>query len=124
MAMRAGLAAQCQAMRLADDLAAINRIGKLHVPGRDCLDFVTRLTMLSKLMTPRLDRTLHPFSVHARFAMCDRMDREDRGATPFRQKRETAGSSGIVVATQVIEQSLDLDFDLVVSDLAPIDLMI
>jgi CRISPR-associated endonuclease/helicase Cas3 len=62
---------------------------------------------------------------HARFAMGDRMEIERRvierfgkASTPDRRRGQ------ILVATQVIEQSLDLDFDLVITDLAPIDLLI
>lgn len=62
---------------------------------------------------------------HARFAMGDRQDIE---ATVLRRFGPASAASerkgGVLVATQVIEQSLDLDFDLMVTDLAPADLVI
>ena len=59
---------------------------------------------------------------HARFAMNDRLAIEDKVLKKFGRQGRRRG--GILVATQVIEQSLDLDFDFMVSDLAPIDLLI
>jgi len=60
---------------------------------------------------------------HARFAMADRQEREREVLERF-GKGEKRGRNAILIATQVIEQSLDLDFDLVISDLAPVDLLI
>ncbi len=62
---------------------------------------------------------------HARFALGDRLDIEGRVLDRFGLESGPEQRSGrILVATQVVEQSLDLDFDLMVSDLAPIDLLI
>ncbi len=62
---------------------------------------------------------------HARFAMGDRQRIEDRVLAHFGPASGPAQRSGtILIATQVVEQSLDLDFDALVSDLAPIDRLI
>jgi len=66
---------------------------------------------------------------HARYRFIERAEREKRvldhygkpgldGISPHRPLRS------VLVATQVIEQSLDLDFDLMVSELAPADLVL
>lgn len=61
--------------------------------------------------------------LHARFALCDRLDKEAALAQRFGKPGQ--GRAGrVLVATQVAEQSLDLDFDVMVSDLAPIGAMI
>ncbi|HMM72805.1 MAG TPA: CRISPR-associated helicase Cas3' [Rhodocyclaceae bacterium] len=58
---------------------------------------------------------------HARFALCDRLDIEARVLTQFGPESGPAERAGrLLLATQVVEQSLDLDFDLLVTDLAPI----
>lgn len=62
---------------------------------------------------------------HARFAMTDRQGIEaDVLARWGKEGRSDMPRNGILVATQIVEQSLDLDFDLAVTDLAPIDLLI
>lgn len=65
---------------------------------------------------------------HARFPADQRQRREDAVLKVFgpRVKGETGARSGrkLLIATQVAEQSLDLDFDLIATDLAPIDLLL
>lgn len=62
---------------------------------------------------------------HARFAMQDRIEIEQRAVERFGKSSTPQSRNGqILVATQVIEQSLDVDFDLMVSDLAPVDLLL
>lgn len=62
---------------------------------------------------------------HARFTLSDRHAIEREVLRRFGKGSSDADRAGwIVVATQVVEQSLDLDFDHMVADLAPIDLII
>lgn len=60
---------------------------------------------------------------HARFPFAWRDDIERRVLSRFGKDGQRPYKA-VVVATQVIEQSLDLDFDLMVSDLAPADLVL
>lgn len=62
---------------------------------------------------------------HARMALIDRFEVEERIVRLFGKGSDTRCRSGkVLVATQVIEQSLDLDFDSMITDLAPIDLIV
>ncbi len=61
---------------------------------------------------------------HSRFPQKWRMEIEQQVLNYFGKDRSNRPKKAILIATQVIEQSLDLDFDLLISDLAPIDLII
>ena len=62
---------------------------------------------------------------HARYAQIDRQQREKEVLARYGLDSGPQQRLGwLLVATQVVEQSLDLDFDLIVSDIAPVDLLI
>ena len=68
---------------------------------------------------------LDPLVFHARFAQADRQTREREVMALFGKTAVPAARAGrVLVATQVVEQSLDLDFDAMVSDVAPADLLV
>ncbi len=60
---------------------------------------------------------------HARFPAVYRQVHEDHVLALFGEGGDRSGRK-ILIATQVVEQSLDLDFDLIITDLAPIDLIL
>ncbi|MEQ1613697.1 MAG: CRISPR-associated helicase Cas3' [Hyphomicrobiaceae bacterium] len=66
-----------------------------------------------------------PVLLHARFAMGDRLDIEQNVRTTLGRGDQTGNRRRfVIVGTQILEQSLDYDVDAMVTDLAPIDLVI
>ncbi|EOV0677506.1 CRISPR-associated helicase Cas3' [Cronobacter dublinensis] len=61
---------------------------------------------------------------HSRFAFIDRAATELTTLYWFGKENADNRSGKIIISTQVIEQSIDIDLDYLISDLAPIDLLI
>jgi CRISPR-associated endonuclease/helicase Cas3 len=75
--------------------------------------------VLRSIASPDIDLEL----LHSQIPLDDRQQREDRLKSKYSRDGKRP-HKGIVIGTQVLEQSLDLDFDLMVSDLAPIDFLL
>ena len=73
-----------------------------------------------------LDADLELSLLHARFPFAARQSRERAAEDAFgpAEKATARPHAAILIGTQVLEQSLDLDFDLMVTDLAPVDLVL
>lgn len=112
---------------LADDEAVFKRLHATVVRG-GCAVWVrnTVADAVSAWRTWGADYPDYPITLfHARFALCDRLSigtqiNENFGPASTPETRR----GKLVIATQVVEQSLDVDFDDMVSDLAPIDLIV
>lgn len=61
---------------------------------------------------------------HSRFAFLDRQRIENQTLDVFGKNGHSQRAGKVIIATQVIEQSLDIDVDEMISDLAPVDLLI
>jgi CRISPR-associated endonuclease/helicase Cas3 len=75
---------------------------------------------LRVMAPPGVDLTL----IHSQFPLEDREAIETLIQERYGPGGARRPASGIVVGTQVLEQSLDLDFDVMVTDLAPVDLVL
>lgn len=61
---------------------------------------------------------------HSRFLAFDRAHNDNNLLLQYGKRGSAEQRQGVVVATQVVEQSLDVDFDIMVTDIAPIDLIL
>lgn len=59
---------------------------------------------------------------HARFSLLDRQVKENRALACFGKEGDRS-QGRILIATQVVEQSLDVDFDWLVTQICPVDLL-
>ncbi|WP_424214830.1 type I-E CRISPR-associated protein Cse1/CasA [Streptomyces sp. BI20] len=118
--------------RLEDDFTVLAELLKAELAGGGCA-LVVRNTVGRVLDTAAVLREhLGPENVtvtHSRFLASDRAVNDSDllrrfGPPPSDRSPSPRPSLHVVVASQVVEQSLDVDFDLLVTDAAPVDLVL
>ena len=62
--------------------------------------------------------------LHSRFPFFRRQKLEDHWLERLGKTRAAGGKGSILIATQVVEQSVDIDLDFIVTDLAPTDMLL
>lgn len=113
-----------------DSPEAILQTLKRELAGGGCAavihNTVRRVQETAAFLRVELDEDVEIIVAHSRFVAADRAVKDAEllkrfgapGLAPERPKKS------VVVASQVIEQSLDIDFDVMITDLAPIDLVL
>jgi CRISPR-associated endonuclease/helicase Cas3 len=122
--VRPGLARSVTVTRLADTDVAVERIVVAASTGAAVAWVRNTVDDAIVAMEALRARGLAPLLFHARFAMVDRLAIEAEVLRRFGRDSTGEARRCVLVATQVIEQSLDIDFDLLCTDLAPADLLI
>lgn len=68
--------------------------------------------------------TSHRGLIHSRFPQWQRQENEEAWMTFLGKDSRHRPSGSLLVATQIVEQSVDIDADYLITDLAPVDLLI
>lgn len=121
---------------LLGDAQGMARLALERVGNDGCLCVIVNTVNMSQAVYEELKRLAPDIPVllfHGRFLARDRQRIErtaldwfdKRSLLPVSDPRRTVRpKQAILVATQVVEQSLDLDFDEMISEIAPIDLLL
>lgn len=91
--------------------------------GAVIVNTVDRAQQLYTKLHDRLGSDVTLMLFHARYPADERSEREKAVLAIF-GKSGTRPARALLIATQVVEQSLDIDFDFLITDLAPVDLLL
>lgn len=108
--------------RLPDAATAISLARKMAEQGAAVLWIRNTVDDARESWAALRERGLEAHLVHSRFALQDRLTHEQTLLHHF--GKASHNRAGVVVATQIAEMSLDIDADVLISDLAPIDALI
>jgi CRISPR-associated endonuclease/helicase Cas3 len=90
-----------------------------------CVGWIRNTVADAMAAYERISKTISPTKItlfHARFALRDRLEKETQVLDSYGENSNQQNRQGrLMIATQVAEQSLDVDFDVLITDLAPID---
>ncbi|MER7987706.1 type I-E CRISPR-associated protein Cse1/CasA [Streptomyces noursei] len=122
-----GRRTQVMLERLDDDLDALaDRLEQELADGGCALvvrNTVDRVLATADVLRERLGNEAVTVT-HSRFLAADRAAKDADLLRRFGRAGQERPRRHVVVASQVLEQSLDVDFDLLVTDLAPVDLVL
>ncbi len=111
--------------------ADIGRLVRTQLARGGCAAIICNTVRRAQRLYQDLERELAGFCgednlmlFHARFPAAWREEIENKVLYRFGKDRRGRPTRSVLVATQVIEQSLDLDFDMMISDMAPVDLLL
>ena len=85
---------------------------------------VSRAQSIFERLQEKATTEIEVILFHSRFTVQNRSVIEEKCIRMFGRDRSNRPAKAILVATQVVEQSIDLDFDGMISELAPIDLLL
>ena len=126
-----GVAREIDVSLLGDDIAYLLETLSAALANGGCAGVICSTVSRAQEVTECLSEALGPGDVmltHSRFSDLDRMANEERLRSLLGPRATSENGRRprrlVVVGTQVLEQSLDIDFDLLVTDVAPVDLVL
>ena len=117
---------RCVAIRKTEEESALAEAGRILEHG--CVGMIVNTVKRAQMLREKL-KTRYPNAEilmdHSQFLVSDRLEHEREILRRVGKHSDDKTRKGVlVIGTQVLEQSLDLDFDLLITDLCPMDLLL